>query len=68
MKHALRENQVLKQVDHINIIKHFDSVEIDADSFATVLEYCDSLDLASYLKRQKIVPEKEAKYIIKQIL
>ena len=64
VKHALRENTVLKIVKHINIVSHFDSVEIDNESFGTILEYCEGLDLGSYLKRQKMIPEKEAKVII----
>ena len=51
VKHALRENQVLQQINHVNIVKHFDSVEIDSDSFGTVLEFCNGLDLSTYLKR-----------------
>lgn len=68
IKHALRENQVLKALDHKNIVHHYDSVEIDSDSFCTVLEFCNGSDLRSYIKKQKNVPEKEAKGIIKQIL
>ncbi len=41
---------------------------MDSDSFCSVLEYCDGLDLSTYLKRQKILNEKESKSIIKQIL
>jgi tousled-like kinase len=65
VKHAIRENTVLKQLNHINIISHYDSVEIDDEAFGTILEYCEGLDLGSYLKRHKLIPEKEAKMIIK---
>lgn len=68
IKHALRENQVLKALDHKNIVNHYDSVEIDSDSFCTVLEYCNGSDLRSYIKKLTTVPEKDAKSIIKQIL
>jgi len=68
IRHALRENQVLKAVSHPNIVRHYDSVEIDSNSFCTVLEYCSGPDLANYLKSQKVLTEREAKLIIRQIL
>ena len=68
IRHALRENQVLKALNHPNIIRHYDSVEIDSNSFCTVLEYCSGPDLATYLKAQKTLTEREAKLIIRQIL
>ena len=68
IKHALRENQVHKNLIHPNIVSHFDSVEIDSNSFCAVLEYCNGPDLASYLRKYKTIPEKDAKSITKQIL
>lgn len=41
--------------------------EIDANSFCTVLEYCDGHDLDFYLKQHKTIPEKEARSIIMQV-
>lgn len=68
IKYALRENQVLKALNHPNIIRHYDSVEIDSNSFCTILEYCSGSDLATYLRNNKTLSEKEAKNIIRQIL
>jgi tousled-like kinase len=68
IKHALRENSVHRELHHPNIVAHYDSVEIDSNSFCTVLEYCEGPDLSFYLKKHKILSEKEAKNIIKQIL
>lgn len=68
IKHALRENQVHKNLVHPNIVSHFDSVEIDSNSFCAVLEYCNGPDLATYLKKYKTIPEKDAKSITRQIL
>ena len=68
IKHALRENNVHRKQHHPNIVAHYDSVEIDSNSFCTVLEYCEGPDLSHYLKRHKVLSEKEAKNIIKQIL
>lgn len=68
IKHALRENQVHKNLQHPNIVSHLDSVEIDSNSFCAVLEFCNGPDLASYLRKHKTIPEKDAKSIAKQIL
>ena len=43
----------------------FDIVEVDCNTFCTVLEYCEGPDLSLYLKQYKSVTEKEAKLIIK---
>lgn len=53
IKHALRENNVHKELSHPNIVKLFDTVEIDANSFGTILEYCDGVDLSHYMKTHK---------------
>lgn len=45
-----------------------DCVEIDDDTFATILELCDGFDLSQYLKKYKLLTEKEAKIITQQIL
>ena len=68
IRHALRENQVHRFLKHLNIVEHFDSVEIDSISFCTILEYCNGPNLASFLKTHKNLNEKEAKMIVKQII
>ena len=68
IKHAIRENRVHRELSHPNIVKLYDSVEMDHNSFCTVLEYCDGPDLQFYLKKYKQFPEKDAKLIIIQIL
>lgn len=68
IRHALRENQVHRMLSHPNIVTHYDSVEIDSNSFCTVLEFCNGPDLATFLKKYKTLPEKDARSIIKQIL
>ncbi|KRX00908.1 Protein kinase-like domain [Pseudocohnilembus persalinus] len=68
VKHAVRESRIHQQFKHPNIVKLYDSVEIDQDAFSTVLEYCEGPDLAYYLKEQKALTEKEAKVLIKQIV
>lgn len=64
IKHALRENEIHKDLNNRRVVKQFDTVEIDHNSFCTVLELCSGPDLYFYLKQNKQVPEKEAKLII----
>ncbi|UJR07708.1 hypothetical protein I4U23_011993 [Adineta vaga] len=68
IKHALREYDIHKHLEHKRIVKLFDVFEIDTNSFCTVLEYCNGNDLDFYLKQNKILPEKEARLIIIQII
>ena len=51
IKHALREYNIHKNLQHSRIVSLFDVFEIDANSFCTVLEYCDGHDLDFYLKQ-----------------
>ena len=51
IKHALREYNIHKNLQHPRIVNLFDVFEIDANSFCTVLEYCDGHDLDFYLKQ-----------------
>lgn len=68
IKHALREYNIHKQLDHPRIVRLFDVFEIDSNSFCTVLEYCDGHDLDFYLKQHKLLPEREARSIIMQVV
>ncbi len=83
IKHALRKYNIHKHLEHkrkvffqfihyvylfLGIVKLFDVFEIDTNSFCTVLEYCDGNDLDFFLKQNKIIPEKEARSIIVQII
>lgn len=67
VKHAMREKDIHKSLDHPRIVRLFDLFTIDNDSFCTVLEYCDGNDLDFYLKQHKQIPEKEARCIIMQV-
>ena len=42
--------------------------EIDHDSFATVLEYCQGTDLDRRLKEEGMLPERKARAIMWQVL
>ena len=68
IKHALRENKTHRDMNHPRIVKQFDTVEIDNNSFWTILELWSGPDLFLYLKQQGNLPEKESKLIIAQIL
>ncbi|ESO96664.1 hypothetical protein LOTGIDRAFT_54679, partial [Lottia gigantea] len=66
IKHALREYNIHKSLNHPRIVRLYDVFEIDNNSFCTVLEYCEGNDLDFYLKQNKSIPEKEARSIICQ--
>ncbi|CAF0938951.1 unnamed protein product [Didymodactylos carnosus] len=66
IKHALRECDILKTLDHPRIVRLFDVFEIDTDSFCTVLEYIEGNDIDFFLKQHKLIPEKEARSIMMQ--
>ena len=68
IKHALREYNIHKNLEHSRIVKLFDVFEIDANSFCTVLEYCDGHDLDFHLKQNKTIPERESRSIIMQVV
>jgi len=68
IKHALREYNIHKALEHPRIVKLHDVFEIDANSFCTVLEYCDGHDLDFHLKQQKVIPEREARSIVMQVV
>lgn len=53
-RHALREYNIHKSLNHPRVVKLYDVFEIDANSFCTVLEYCDGHDLDFYLKQVSI--------------
>ncbi|CEF65993.1 Serine/threonine-protein kinase tousled-like 2 [Strongyloides ratti] len=68
VKHAVREKDIHKSLDHPRIVRLFDLFTIDNHCFCTVLEYCDGNDLDFYLKQHKQIPEKEARSIMMQIV
>ena len=68
IKHALREYNIHKALEHARIVKLYDVFEIDANSFCTVLEYCDGHDLDFHLKQHKTIGEREARSIIMQVV
>lgn len=68
IRHTIRENKIHQKITHEKVVKHYNTVEIDNDSFATILELCSGPDLSQYLKLNGHLSEREAKIIIKQII
>lgn len=68
IRHVTREYNIHKDMKHPRVVQLFDVFEIDVNSFATVLEFCKGIDLDEKLKRQKTIPEKDAKVIFMQIM
>ncbi len=55
IKHALREYNIHKNLQQSRIVNLYDVFEIDANSFCTVLEYCDGHDLDFFLKQVRLM-------------
>jgi tousled-like kinase len=68
VKHAVREYDIQRTLKHPNVVRLFAVIEISKDCFATVLEYCKGSDLEKLLKSQTVLPEREARAIILQVL
>ncbi|XP_058086728.1 serine/threonine-protein kinase TOUSLED isoform X1 [Magnolia sinica] len=67
IRHAIREYNIHKTLVHHNIVRLWDTFEIDQNTFCTVLDYCSGKDLDAVLKTTPILPEREARIIIVQI-
>lgn len=67
-RHARREAEIQKSINHCKIVRLYDRFEVDINTFCTVLEYCEGNDLDFYLKQQSKISENEAKTIIMQIV
>ena len=67
-KHVSREYEIHRNVRHPRIVSLYDVFEIDANSFATVLECCKGTDLDALLKKKRQLPERDARAILIQIL
>ena len=68
INHTVRENEILKNLNHKNIVKHLDTIMIDDNSFCSVIELCNGKDLSSYIQEKKKISENEVKIITKQIV
>ncbi len=68
IKHVTREYTIHRDMKHPRVVQLYDVFEIDMNSFATVLEYCKGIDLDEKLKRQRMIPEKDARAVFMQII
>ncbi|SPR00886.1 unnamed protein product (mitochondrion) [Plasmodiophora brassicae] len=66
-RHASREYEIHKQLQHPRIVLLYDVFAIDDQCFCTILEYCDGSDLDMYLKQVEVLPERSARCIMMQI-
>eukprot|EP00462_Mataza_sp_D1_P021049 CAMPEP_0175128712 /NCGR_PEP_ID=MMETSP0087-20121206/5078_1 /TAXON_ID=136419 /ORGANISM="Unknown Unknown, Strain D1" /LENGTH=836 /DNA_ID=CAMNT_0016410799 /DNA_START=730 /DNA_END=3240 /DNA_ORIENTATION=+ len=66
-RHATREYNIHKTLDHPRVVQLFDVFAIDLNCFCTVLEFCGGTDLDVYLKAKQTLPEREARCIIMQV-
>lgn len=68
VRHAVRECSIHKDLHHPCIVALHDIFEIDAETFATVLELCEGGDLEGYLRERGNLPEREARAIVARVL
>ena len=54
VRHAVREYSIHKALRHPNVVRLLDIFEVDANTFATVLELCPGGDLDSHLKEHAV--------------
>ena len=68
IRHTVRENTILKTLNHDNIVKLIDTISIDDFSFCNILEYCQGPDLGLYLRQNGPLSEEFSRIIIYQLL
>jgi tousled-like kinase len=68
IRHVTREYKIHHAMKHPRVVQLYDVLDIDVNSFATVMEYCKGIDLDEKLKRSRVLSEKDARAILMQIL
>ena len=63
IEQSKNEANILKNINHENIVNYYDSYEED-NSFYIIMEYCDNSDLSDFIKKYK----KEGKLINENII
>ena len=63
----MTEIEVLKQLDHPNIVRLYDVYE-DQKYICLVMELMNGEDLFQYLQKENIIPENKAREIIKILI
>lgn len=68
VQHTTMEYNIHKRLKHRRIVRLMDCFAIDVTSFGVAIEYCEGLDLDTYLKAHGPMSEKEARGVIVQVL
>ncbi len=68
VRHTTQEYRIHKTLKHRRIVRLLDHFAIDAMSFGVAMEYCEGVDLDTYLKAHGPMSEKEARGVVIQIL
>ena len=63
----LNEINILKQIDHPNVVKIFEFYNSD-DAFYLITEYCEGGELFKLISQKKILTEIQCAYIMYQVL
>lgn len=67
LKRIQNEIEILKVLDHPNIIKLHDVIKDSESKIYLITEYCAGGDLVQYLKRKKVLGELEVQRIVHQV-
>merc|ERR1719491_1519271 len=68
IRRALREYEIQKGLKHSKVVTLQDCFPISTRAFGTVLELCNGDTLDEYMKRYGVLPEREARGIVIQVL
>ncbi|OHT09085.1 serine/threonine-protein kinase TOUSLED-like protein [Tritrichomonas foetus] len=68
VRHSGREIQILSSTQHRNVVGFYEYFYIGDNTLALVMEFCNGGDLAITLRKRGKIPEKEAKYILAQVI
>lgn len=67
LRHMLRENEIHKGLSHPRILRAHDSFELDNLTVVSVLDLCNGTDLDVVLRKNGVLPEREARSLIAQV-
>lgn len=58
MKHLRREMSIHKQLEHPNIVKMIDQLDLEGNKIGFILEYCTGPELKTYLRKEGCLDER----------
>lgn len=68
LKHAKRELDIMRTLNHPRLTQLYDVFEHDEDTFVSVMEFSAGVDLDTYLKRNRTLRESDARVIMMQLV